>query len=195
MKPYQIVTAPYEVWIAPAGSTAPAPGTAPTDPFVLLGTDGLNSYNDSGIALKFSRTLGTVTPAGSKLPIKAWSQSETATVGGSLYDLTVEQFAAVLDQATVTTVAAAAGVAGTVSIDLFDREVYEYSLLVRGVSPYGPDLTAQYVFSRVYQSADQTPTLSKQNPAELAFEFTVLGTVDGTDPGLYIAENEAATGV
>lgn len=197
MEPYEIVAAPYQMWVAPTGTTFPKVDDLESAfgvSWVLLGTSGDRSYTDTGVQLNRQETTQDFTPAGSTLPIKKWTTAEAVTVAVTLADLTVEQFALIIDDAAVTTVAAGVGVAGEKSFSLIHGvQKHEYALLVRGISPYGETFNAQYEFPRVCQDGNQQPTYSKQNPAELLAQFTVMDTIDATDPALYRAQNAAAS--
>lgn len=197
MEPYEIIAAPYQLWVAPTGTTMPKVDdleSAFGASWVLLGTSGDRSYTDTGVQLSRQETDQSFTPAGSTMPVKAWTTAEDLKLSVTLADLTVEQFALIIDDAAVTTVAAGVGVAGEKSFSLVHGiQKHEYALLARGLSPYGETFNAQYEFPRMYQSGSQQPTYSKQNPAELLAEFTILDTIDATDPALYRAQNAAAS--
>lgn len=194
----EVVASPYSVWVAAPETAFPAidadeatfaPG------WFQLGTNGINNQGTDGVTVNLGSTVQTYTPAGGTLPVKAWRTEETASVAFSIVDTSIEQFAKVLDDATVTTTAASTGVAGEKSFKLTRGIIVAtYALLVRGVSPYddGTGLQAQYEFSRVYQSGSQAPKYGKDAPSELACEFSILGEVTGTDPALYRAQTDPA---
>lgn len=191
----EVVGTPYSTWLAPVGTAAPAVDaleSAFDAAWVEIGTNGIDNQGANGVTVTLGRTMNHFTPAGSTLPVKSWTTDEGITVGGSVVDLTVEQFGLILDDAAVATVGAASGHAGEKSITLVRGvAVHYYALLVRGLSPYddGTGLTAQYEFSRVYQDAQQQPQHLKGTPAELAWEFTICGDVNGHDPALWRAQN------
>lgn len=195
----EVIGTPYAAWLAPVGTVAPnidALESAFDEAWVELGTNGINNQGSDGVTVNLGRTTQEFTPAGGTLPVKSWTTDEKITVALSLVDLTVEQFAAVMDDAAVTTVGAASGHAGSKSFNLIRGiNVAYYALLVRGLSPYddGTGLNAQYMFSRVYQSGSQAPKYLKGTPAELALEFTICGDVLGHDPAIYQAQNAAHT--
>lgn len=195
----EVIGTPYDAWLGPVGTAAPDVDAlvADIDPaWVNLGTNGINNQGSDGVTVNLGRTTQEFTPAGGTLPVKAWTTDEKITVALSLVDLTVEQFAAIMDDAAVTSQSAASGHAGAKSFSLIRGvNVHYYALLVRGLSPYddGTGLNAQYVFSRVYQSGSQAPKYLKGTPAELALEFTICGDVLGNDPAIYDAETAART--
>lgn len=190
----EVVGTPYSVRVAPVGTSIPAinlPDGSLDAAWALVGTNGINNQGASGVTVGLGRTMTHYTPAGGTLPVKSWVTDEAITVGGSVVDTTIEQASLVLDEAAITTVAAASGIAGKKSIKLVRGvAVHYYAVLVRGLSPYddGSGLVAQYHFARCFQSASQSLAYLKGTPAELAWEFTIAGTVTGEDPALYEAE-------
>jgi hypothetical protein len=195
----EVIGTPYSTWLAPVGTDAPAIDTdeADFDPaWVELGTNGIMNQGSDGVTVNLGRTTQDFTPAGGTLPVKSWTTDEKLTVAFSLVDVSVEQFAAVMDDAAVTTISAASGAAGQKRISLVRGiAVKYYALLVRGISPYddGTGLSAQYEFTRVYQSGSQAPKYLKGTPAELACEFTICGDINDNDPAQYAAEEAART--
>lgn len=195
----EVIGSPYAAWVGPVGTPPPAIDAAigAFDPgWKILGTNGIDNQGTEGVTTNLTRTVNDFTPAGGTLIVKSWVTDEKPTVALSVVDLTVEQFAIVMDDAAITTVAASTGIAGQKSISLVRGvNVHYYALLVRGISPYDDgteSMNAQYEFTRVYQSASQAPKYLKGTPAELACEFTVCGDVAGNDPALYRAQNAAA---
>lgn len=195
----EVIGNPYKAWVAPVGTAAPAIDATEDDldpAWFVLGTNGIDNQGSDGVTVALGQTVSSFTPAGSTLPVKDWRTDEALSVAFSLVDTTVEQVAKVLDDATITTVAAATGIAGEKSVSLVRGvEVVYFALLVRGLSPYddGTGLNAQYEFSRVCQSASQSIKYLKGTPAEVACEFAIRGDVNGNDPALYRAQNAAAT--
>lgn len=192
----EVIGTPYAAWAGPVGTVAPDIDDAPGMGWVELGTNGIDNQGSKGVTVTLGRTQTHFTPAGGTLPVKSWTTDEAITVDMSLVDLTVEQFSLIMDDAAITTVPAASGVAGQKSMKLVRGvAVKYYAVLVRGLSPYddGSGLNAQYEFSRVYQSASQAPVYLKGTPAELAVQFTVCGDVLGHDPALYRAQTAPDT--
>lgn len=193
----EVVAAPYEVWVAPVGTAAPAIDAAPGVGWKEFGVNGIDNQGSDGVTLTFGETVTGFTPAGNTLQVKQWRTDETISVAFSVVDTTVEALSQILDDATITTVAAGAGTAGEKSLSIVrGTQVKAFALLVRGLSPYddGSGLQAQYEFGRVSQSGSPAPKYVKGTPAELACEYTVLGTVDGTDEAIYRAQTDAPTG-
>lgn len=190
----EVIGSPYEAWLGAYGTPMPQPDdpeSAFNPGWVELGTNGINNQGTEGVTVNLGRTTSDWTPAGGTLPVKSWTTDEKATVALSLVDLTIEQFAAVMDDAAVTTTGPASGHAAKKAFSLIRGiNVHYYALLVRGISPYddGTGKNAQYLFTRVYQSGSQAPKYVKGTPAELACEFTICGDVNAIDPAIYEAE-------
>ena len=190
----EVVGTPYAVWVAPTGTAFPAVDAAPGTPWAQLGVNGTQNQGDKGVTVNFAETINDFRPAGSTYKVKSWRTAEDPTVAFSVVDTTVELVSAILDSATITTVAASSSVAATKSIKTKRSfQVSFYSLLVRGLSPYddGTGLTAQWQFTRVCQTGNQSIAYVPGTPAEVDCEFSVYDDVSGVDPGLYIAETAA----
>jgi hypothetical protein len=195
----EVVGTPYVVYVGPVGTAAPDLDTdesAFDAAWKLLGTNGIDNQGANGVTVGLGRTQTHFTPAGGTLPVKSWTTDEAITVGGSVVDTTVEQMATILDDADITSQAAGSGTPGYKKISLVRGVAVEYfALLVRGLSPYddGSGLNAQFEFARVFQSASQSFAFLKGTPAEVAWEFTIAGTVNGDDPAQYLAQNAPRT--
>src|SRR5215468_3718774 len=176
--PFEIVCAPYDVYVAPALTAFPnvdtpasafASATSFASGWKLSGTSGAKNYDDTGVAVGQPQTVNTFTPAGSTTPRKVWRTGEELTVTYTLADVSPEQYALTINNATVTTVAAASATAGTKSFELMRGVgVATHAVLVRGISSVDDSLIAQYEIKAAYQGGSPTVTYSKQNPAELA---------------------------
>lgn len=192
----EVIAAPYDIWVAPVGTTFPAIDAAEGsfDPaWVKFGTNGLNNQDTEGVTLNLSETIQEFTPAGSTLPVKAVRTDEKGTVGFALVDTTPDLLGLILDDASVTTIAAGTGIAGQKVISVVRGiQVQTFALLSRGISPYGEEFNAQYEFTRVYQSGSQAPKYAKGSWSSVSCEYTMLDDVAGNDPGLYRAQNAAA---
>jgi hypothetical protein len=183
MEPFEIVCAPYQCYAAPVGTELPeldADVDVTTDGWVLVGTSGDKNYDDAGVTVSHTETLSTFTPAGSTTPRKAWRTGEVLTIGFTLADLSVDQYALVMDQAEVTEVAATTTTAGSKTFELMRGiNVKMYAVVLRGLSPEDESLNAQYQVPAAYQSGNPAPVFSKNGPAELAVEFTAFELTPG----------------
>lgn len=175
MTPYEIVGAPLTLWLAPVGTAFPLINAAPAAGWIKVGTNGDANYSEEGVTVTHSETIATATPAGRTGAAKAWRTGEQLMVGVTLWDITLEQYAAALNGAVVATTAAGAGTAGFKKMGLSqNQDVTLYALLARGVSPYGDGMAAQYQVPRCYQSGNPAPQYQKGVPTGLALEFMAL---------------------
>lgn len=175
MEPYEIIGAPLTLWLAPVGTAFPLIDAAPAAEWIKVGTSGDLNYSDDGVTVTHNQTFSQARPAGSIGPRKAWRTEENLMIALTLWDLTLEQYATALNNATVATTAAAAGTAGYKKIGLSQGEDVAFlALLARGVSPYGDGFNAQYEVPRCYQSGNPNPVFKKGVPAGLALEFTAF---------------------
>src|SRR3990167_8660628 len=111
--PYEIVAAPLTVWVAPTGTAFPDVDTAPNGSWTKLGTSGDKNYADDGVTVTHEQTIETFTPAGSTAARKAWRTEEGLLVEFVLVDISADQYAKILNDATVTDTGAGAGTPGT----------------------------------------------------------------------------------
>lgn len=197
MEPYEIVGAPLTLWLAPVGEAFPAIDAAPGGNWVKVGTSGDRNYSEEGVAVMHNQTLSQARPAGTTGPVKAFRTDEDLMISLTLWDITLEQYAAALNDADVATTAAGVGTAGFKAIGLSQgQEVTAYALLARGTSPYGDGMNAQYQVPRCYQSASPNPQYVKGNPAGLELEFTALEDLNAANAaerfGKLVAQHQAA---
>lgn len=184
MTPYEIVGNPLTLWLAPVGTAFPLIDAAPSGSWIRVGTNGAANYADDGITASHNQTIEQARPAGAVGPVKAWRTAEDMMLGLTLWDVSLEQYAAALNGASITTTAAGVGTAGFKKLGLSQgQEVKLYALLARGVSPYGDTYAAQYEVPRCYQSASPKPAYAKGKPAGLALEFTALEDLAASSAG------------
>lgn len=191
--PYEIIAAPFTVYVAPVGTTFTDVGATPNGSWFLVGTGGNLNYNEDGITVTHEQDIVEFIPVGSTGPTKAFRTNESLKVSFSLVDVSAAQYAKVLNQATVTTTVAGGGLAGSLNFELYqDYTVQQYAMILKNVgdSAAGTGYNTQYQLPKVYQSANPEPTWKKGDPAELAVEFTAL-----RDPSLkfgkYVSQNAA----
>lgn len=183
MTPYEIVAAPLTLWLAPIGTAFPLLTVAPAVAWVKVGTNGDLNYDEDGVTIAHSQTNESARPAGATGPIKAWRTEEDLMIRLTLWDITLEQYAAALNGNAIATVAAGAGTPGKKTIGLSQgSEIKTYALLARGLSPYGDGYAAQYEVPRCYQSASPEPAFKKGDPAGLELEFTALVDAGAANP-------------
>ena len=173
--PYEVVAAPFTLYLAPVGTAFPAIQTTPSASWYKVGTSGTKSYDESGVTVTHDDTKTTFTPAGGRIPRKVWRTEEQIKIECELVDLSPEQYAKMLNDLTVTTVAAGAGVAGQKYFQLEQgATVALFALLVRGPSTVDDSLNAQYEVPIVYQGEKPAPVHTKGKPASLKLGFYAL---------------------
>ncbi len=179
-QPYEIIAAPFTLYLAPVGTAFPAIDAAPAGDWVKVGTSGALSENEDGVTVTFSETINKVRTAGSTGPVKAFRPEEDLVIGLTLLDITLEQYKLAVNGNAVTTTAAGVGTAGFKSLKLHKgAQVATMALLVRGdASPYGDNYKSQYQVPVCFQSGTPEVVHKKGDPAGLALEFTAL-----EDPG------------
>lgn len=182
MEPFEIVASPLTVWVAPVGTAFPLVSAAPAAAWFKLGTSGDKNYDDDGVTVTHEQSLEVFRGAGSTTPRKTWRTEEDIIFGFTLVDISAAQYAKILDQAAVTTTAAAAGVPGTDRFSLTQGvDVSQYALLARGKSPANEALVAQYQVPRCYQAGNPAPQFGKSAPAGLECEFRTLESSTPTE--------------
>ena len=183
MQPYEVIAAPYTVYLAPQGTAFPTVDSNPStiSPWTTVGTAADRSYVDTGVTVTHSQTVGTFQGAGSTTIRKAWRQSEELVVAFSLADLSPAQYALVLNDATVSTTAASTAVPGDYHFEV-RRGVFinAFAMLIQGVSPISEAYQAQYEISGCYDAGNEAPVYSPQGPAVLAVEFHAYEFVAGS---------------
>lgn len=173
--PYEIVAGPLTLWLAPVGTTFPAIDAAPSGTWIKVGTSGDKNYDEGGVTVSHGQTVETFTPAGSTGPRKAFRMEEALEIGLTLVDLSPEQYAQALNNATVTTVSAGVGTAGQKHFPLQrGLDVALFALLARGKSTVLDSLASQYEVPVVFENGSPAPVFDKGAPAGLELSFLAL---------------------
>lgn len=173
--PYEIIGAPYEVYVAPVGTTFPALDAAPSGSWFKLGTSGTKSYDDDGVTVKMPQKQTEFRGAGSTVPRKTWRTEEDHYIGVTLMDVSITQVAKVLGDAAITVVAPGAGIAGESKINLTQGiSVKQYAVLARGISPANEALTAQYEMDSACNDGEPEVVYSKGKPAGVATNWRAI---------------------
>ena len=145
-----------------------------------IGTAGPLDYGDGGTTVTHSQTIETFAGAGSTAPRKAFRTEEGLRLGFTLHDISPEQYAKILDDASITTVAAGAGTAGEKSFEVLrGLNVQQFALLARGQSPVDNALNMQFEWPTVYQSGEVSHAYDKGTPVGAAVEYTALEVTPG----------------
>lgn len=168
--PFEIIASPFDVWLAPVGTAFPDIGDAPGIAWELLGANGAANYAEEGITVTHEQTVEVFRGLRGTGPVKAFRTSEGLMLGFTLHDLTLESYAKVLNDVTVTDEATVR------HMPLHQGpNVSQFALLCRGASPYDDDeFEMQYEVPKVFQSANPAPVHRKGQPAGLACVFTAL---------------------
>lgn len=185
MQPYEIVAAPFTVYVAPIGTAFPAIDAAPAGTWKKVGTSGDRSETEDGVTVAHSQSINEVRAAGSTGPIKAFRTEEGLQVSLTVMDITLEQYAVALNGAAIATTAAGVGTAGYKAMKMYQGvQVSGLALLVRGeaASPYGDGWKAQYEVPACFQSGAPELAYTKGTPAGLALQFTALEDPSAATP-------------
>jgi hypothetical protein len=175
MEPYEMIIAPFEVYLAQVGEAFPTVDDAPAGNWSLLGKNGMDNMADAGVTVTHEQTIVQKRNVGSTGIKKVARTEEGLTVSMVLEDLTLETYAKILNGQSIGQISAGAGIPGQRSIALMQgAEVAEFAVLVRGVSAYDSNLKAQYQIPRAYQSDNPSPVFNKADVASLKCTFTVM---------------------
>ncbi|PAL20222.1 hypothetical protein [Sphingopyxis sp. GW247-27LB] len=175
MEPYEIVSGPLTLYLAPVGTAFPLIDAAPAAEWKMVGTSGDKNYSDDGVSVQHSQSINKVRPAGSVGARKALRTEEDMMVTVTLWDNTLEQYALALSGVDPAATAAGVGTAGFKKIGLSrGEEVKQYALLARGKSAYDEKYAAQYEVPRCYQAASPTVLYNKGVPAGIELNFDAL---------------------
>lgn len=173
--PMEVIAAPLTVYVAAVGTGKPDVSADPDASWFKLGTTGDKNYSDKGVVVTHDQTIVTWKPAGSTGARKAWRTEEFVTVEVELVDLTIEQYAKTLNNATVTT----SGNHKTIQLQQ-GPTVATFALLARGISPINDQLNAQYYCPLVFQADNPAPAFAAAGvPAMLACKFQTLEDSSG----------------
>jgi hypothetical protein len=186
---YEVIAAPYTCFVAPVGTTFPpleaSEGAFPPA-WTKLGTSGTKNYSEAGVTVTHTQTVAEFVSAGGAHARKAWRTDEGLDIAFELADLSLSQYALILDSVPVIEGA------GEQSITL-ERgiKVHGYAMLLRGPSPIAANGVSQYEIAACYQSANPAPKFAlKGGPAMLAVQFTAVETQPGEFARLRVGEEE-----
>jgi len=182
--PFEVIAAPATIYVAATGTAFPAIDAAPGGSWTQLGTSGDENYGEEGVTAAHEQTIQQWRGLGNTGPKKVFRTEENLRISFVLVDLTLEQFAKLLNDVTVTDTAAGAGTAGHRSIPLRQGpDVTRYALLARGPSPYGNGWNMQWEIRICYQGGNPTPVFRKGQPAGLQCEFIAIEDPDAASDG------------
>lgn len=176
-EPFELLAAPFDVFLAPAATPKPAIDVDPTGAgFDLLGTRGADEYDEAGVTATHEQTVNLYRGLRGTGPIKAFRTSEGLMLGFTLNDLTLESYGKVLNDAAVDDTGNAR------AVTLHQGAIVEtFALLAKAQDgPYGDGLPIQYYIPKVFQSASPAVVHAKGKPAGLILVFTALEDLDAT---------------
>ena len=184
--PEEVLAFPLTVYLADVGTAFPliddAPGTFAVG-WAVLGTEGDLNYDENGVIVSHSETTFDFTPAGSTMPSKRFRTAEDLLTKLNLVDVSPEQYAKVMNDAPVTTVAAGSGIAGEKHFSMFrGDQVNSFAVLLRGVSPVDNDLNMQYEVPKAYVSVNGDVTYNKGVVAALPIEIQMIRHAAADNP-------------
>ncbi|MFW6090043.1 MAG: hypothetical protein ACODAB_09840 [Gemmatimonadota bacterium] len=168
----EIIAAPLELYLAPAGESFPGIDESVDGEFELVGSSGDENYTDDGVTVGLPQSIEEFIPAGSAMAVKAFRTEEAVEITVVVADVRAEilQYALNGNSIDETT--------GQREVSLLrGLNVTEYALLARGASPYEDDSATnvgQFQVPRCYQSAEPEPVWNKGEPAGVELTFRSL---------------------
>lgn len=179
--PFEIVAAPYEIYVAPVGESFPAiTAEPPGGNWGLLGTLGDTNYSEDGVSVQHTETVEDFRSLGSTGPVKSFRTEEDLLVSFMLHDLTLEEYARALNFGTVATDS------NDKTLAMYQgQEVAYRALLVRGngAGPYGAGYNMQYEIPRVREDSAPEVIFKKGDPAGLALVFRAMIDLNAATDG------------
>lgn len=176
-EPFDQLIGTLDVYLAPVGEAVPAVNTTPAGNWVRLGaTDGGQTIMHNGSLEKFSDDDHTGN-------VKAVRPEEEVVVGFTLVGLTLENYAAVINKASLI---ATASTPSRKTMPLKKGYIpQEYAMLLKGdaLSPYGI-LPGQYVIPRGVFDGEPEAAFTKDERAGLEIEFAALEDDDQVDENM-----------
>lgn len=175
--PYEVIAAPWTLYVADVGTAFPALLAAPGASWTKVGTSGDLNYDDAtGVIVEHSQSTIMWRALGDSGSRKIFRTEEDLKVRLKLVDITLEQYAFALNHNTVGTTAAGSGTAGYKKIGLSRGfTVATKALLIRGdVSPYGASYVSQFEIPIAAQTGNPSVVFKKDTPAGLDLEWSAL---------------------
>lgn len=193
--PYDIIAGPADVWVAGTGEAFPAIDASVDE---AAGHWYYLGYTDGGIQITHNQDTTDLMVDQVTVPVKRMRTTEALTVEFSIASLSVDKYAKVMDDATVTSVASATGppaVRGTQAFYFYRGvQITLLKMIVRAPSPLS-DGIAQYEIPRVAQTGEPQMTYVRDNKAVLAVQFTAMADLSLPAEqrfGRYIAQRPPA---
>lgn len=177
--PYEIIAAPFTLWVAAVGTSFPLIDAAPSGSWSKVGSFGDQNYTEDGVTISHSEETEKFKSLGGIGVRKVFMTGSELMIGLKLADLTLEAYSLALNGNAVTTVAAGSGTAGYKKIGLSPGLAKTaYALLLRGPSPYGENWNLQYEVPRAMEESAKEVTMRKGTPAALDLKWSALEDPD-----------------
>jgi len=197
--PFEIIAGPAEVYVAPVGETFPLINAVPAGNWVRLGR------TKGGIGAKHNQSQKELRADQDTAPAKISRTEESMVISFALADLTLENYAKVLNNVTVVDTPPGATTAGFRTITMYQgQSVAQIAMLIRAPSPYldvqigGESLGLDYKLTRVSQSGNPAVKFLADDMAVLETEWQVISDPNAATPaerfGHLVAMDAAATG-
>lgn len=177
--PLEIIAAPFDVYRAVVGTAFPLVSASPAVAWKSIGANRSLNYDDGeGVSIMHGQEFTPFRALGDAGVRKMFRTQESLRIKLKLYDITLEQYAAALNDNPITATSASSGVPGSKKIGMSRGfTVATMALLIRGnVSPYGTSSAwnMQYEIPLAAQVGTPEVIYKKSEPVGLALEWEVL---------------------
>lgn len=172
-------TAPYTILVAPFTVRIAIPGTAfpviePVTSYSGWDELGSSVYSEDGVTVEHGQTIDYHYVQGSNAPVKATRSREFVRVSFVVHDAGLETIAQALGTTTSTVIPTSSTV-GRKEMSIYrGGDVNQYSLMIRGASPYYPALSMQYNIPLVVPDSEPTLVFNKKVPVGVSMSFMLL---------------------
>lgn len=190
--PYEVLAGPFTIYIAAVGTAfTDVTVSSPSGSWTKLGTTGTDNYDDSGVTVSLTPTYKDFTPAGSTAPTKVWRVTEAIEVSFNLVDMSMAQFAKLMNGVTQTDTSATASFGAQSSSPLLmGTGVSLFALMARALSPTSDALASQFQLPIVYQAGQPKIVGKLGDPMKLEAKWTALKSTS-LGFGKYIVQTSA----
>ena len=191
----EIITGPFEVWMAPVDEAFPDMADAPAGNWALIGTNGSRHHTEDGVVISSNQNVEEHFGAGGTEVMKLSRTQERLMVVFTLFDLVAGEFVKAFNLATTTTdTAAGSGTAGHQSFPLLrGLGITSKAIIIRGPSPLLATEILQFEVPEVAQVADLEMVASKADKMGLLFNLQAIGNYTYSTPyGKAFIGDEAA---
>lgn len=176
--PLEIIAAPFDVYRAVVGTAFPLVSASPAVAWTKIGSNLSLNYDEDGVSIAHEQDFNEFRALGDAGVRKMFRTKEGLRIKLKLYDLTLEQYKAALNDNTITSTSASTGVPGQKKIGLSRGfTVATMALLIRGnVTPYSSSSSQnmQYEIPIAVQIGSPEVIYKKSDPVGLALEWMAL---------------------